>query len=296
MISGRSGGSTPATEWIRITSSASRGSSGGRIDGSRRPSIVLPVPGGPASSRLCPPAAASSSARRARSWPRTSARSGGSGSGSSSGGSAGGGRSSPRRYADGLGEVPDRDCLHPAELGLAGRLGSAEDPLEPGALRSLGDGERAAHRPHASVERELTDRGVLSEPLGGNLTRRRQHRQCDREVEARPFLAEARRREVDGDPLQRPLELRRADPAPHTVLRLCARAVGEPDDREAGDAAVDVRLHLDAAWLETDERVGDGAREHSSEATPGSASGSSQFSDRRVSIRSTRPPAAPSGG
>ena len=52
-------------------------SSGGRIEGRRRPSIVLPVPGGPASSRLWPPAAASSSARRARSWPRTSARSGG---------------------------------------------------------------------------------------------------------------------------------------------------------------------------------------------------------------------------
>ena len=50
--------------------------SGGRIPGSRRASIVFPVPGGPASRRLCPPAAAISRARRARSWPRTSARSG----------------------------------------------------------------------------------------------------------------------------------------------------------------------------------------------------------------------------
>ena len=44
--------SSPATEWIRVTSSASSGGSRGRIPGSRRASIVLPVPGGPPSSRL----------------------------------------------------------------------------------------------------------------------------------------------------------------------------------------------------------------------------------------------------
>ncbi len=48
---------------------------GGRIDGSRRASIVFPQPGGPTKSRLCPPAAAISSARFAASCPRTSARS-----------------------------------------------------------------------------------------------------------------------------------------------------------------------------------------------------------------------------
>ena len=61
------GGRTPATEWILVTSSASSGVRGGRIPGSRRASIVFPVPGGPASSRLCAPAAAISSARRPRS-------------------------------------------------------------------------------------------------------------------------------------------------------------------------------------------------------------------------------------
>jgi hypothetical protein len=57
----------PATEWIRVTSSASAGASGGKIPGSLRASIVFPVPGGPASNRLCPPAAAISIALRARS-------------------------------------------------------------------------------------------------------------------------------------------------------------------------------------------------------------------------------------
>ena len=264
MISGRSGGSTPATEWIRITSSASRGSSGGRIEGSRRPSIVFPVPGGPASSRLWPPAAASSSARRARSCPRTSARSGGSGSPTSSGGSAGGGRSSPRRYATASAQVPDGNRLDPTELRLARRLGRAEDPLETRPARTLGDGECAADRPHAAVERELADGRMLGEPLGRQLPRGRQHRERDREVEAGALLAQAGGREVDRDPLQRPLELGRADAAADAVLRLGAGPVGEPDDREAGQAAVDVRLHLDAPRLEADEGVGDGAREHSS--------------------------------
>ena len=115
--SGCSRESSPETEWMRVTSSASSGSRGGRIPGRRRASIVLPVPGGPASSRLCRPAAASSSARRARSWPRTSARSGNAGSCPFSGGSYGDGSASPRRYAaasarcrTGTGSIPARDA------------------------------------------------------------------------------------------------------------------------------------------------------------------------------------------
>ena len=52
-----------------------RSASGGRIPGRRWASIVLPEPGGPTNSRLWPPAAAISSARRGTSCPRTSARS-----------------------------------------------------------------------------------------------------------------------------------------------------------------------------------------------------------------------------
>ena len=63
--------------------------------------------------------------------------------------------------------MPDRNRLDAAELRLAGRLGRAEDPLEPGAPRALGDRERAADRPDAPVERELADGRVLGEPLGG---------------------------------------------------------------------------------------------------------------------------------
>ncbi len=57
-------------------SSASSVVIGGMIPAKRCASIVLPVPGGPTSSALCPPAAAISSARLAAAWPLTSNRSG----------------------------------------------------------------------------------------------------------------------------------------------------------------------------------------------------------------------------
>jgi hypothetical protein len=66
---------SPATEAIMETSSSSAGDSGGRIDGSRAASIDLPAPGGPIIKRLWPPAAATSSARLALSWPLMSMRS-----------------------------------------------------------------------------------------------------------------------------------------------------------------------------------------------------------------------------
>ena len=84
---------------MRVTSSAASSVSGGSSPGRRRASIVLPVPGGPAKSRLWPPAAATSSARRARSCPRTSARSGPDGGGRPFRAGTGSGSCSPRRYA-----------------------------------------------------------------------------------------------------------------------------------------------------------------------------------------------------
>ena len=59
-----------------------------------------------------------------------------------------------------------------------------------------------------------------------------------------------------------PLELGRVDPAPHSVLRLLARPVGEPHDREPGQAVLEMGFDLDLASVEPDEGMGNGAREH----------------------------------
>ena len=51
-------------------------------------------------------------------------------------------------------------------------------------------------------------------------------------------------------------------PLRSTLLGLLAGAVGEPDDRQPGQAALDVGLDLDPPRLEPDERVRDRARQH----------------------------------
>ena len=65
------GGTVPATEWMRVVSSASSKRMSGRIVGMQRAISVLPEPGGPIISTLWPPAAAISSARLALLWPFT---------------------------------------------------------------------------------------------------------------------------------------------------------------------------------------------------------------------------------
>lgn len=52
--SGSPGGRIPATECTAVTSSESCRVSGGRIQGIRSASIVLPAPGGPLRKRWCP--------------------------------------------------------------------------------------------------------------------------------------------------------------------------------------------------------------------------------------------------
>ena len=263
-ISGCSGGSRPATEWIRVTSSAASGSSGGRIPGSRRASIVLPVPGRPAEQEVVPacrgelertpgalltPHLGEVGERRRRVDPCREHRIG---------------LLLAAEVRDRVGEMADGDRLDARELRLGSALGRTEQPVEPQPARPLGDREDAADTPHAAVEGELADGGVPLELVVRHLARRREHGERDRQVEPGAFLAQLRRREVDRDAAAGELELGREDAAADALPGLLAGAVGEPDDREGGDAVLDVRLDLDPARIETDERVGDRACEHAS--------------------------------
>ena len=162
-------------------------------------------------------------------------------------------------------EMAERHGLDACERGFGRRAGGAQQPLEPALPCALRGREHAAHRPHAAVERQLAEGGVSVQSLARDLMRRCEHRDRDGQVEAGAFLPQARRREVHGDPVPRPLEARSSHARPHAVLCLLARTVGEADDREAGQAALDVRLHLHAPRVEADESVGDRAREHTIE-------------------------------
>jgi hypothetical protein len=104
---------------------------------------------------------------------------------------------------------------------------------------------------------------MLGQPFWWQLPRRPEHRERDRQVEARSLLPKSRRSEVDGNPtVERKLERRRDDPAANAMLRLLAGAVHHADDREPRDARLEVCLDLHPPWLEADERVSDRASEH----------------------------------
>ena len=162
----------------------------------------------------------------------------------------------------GLGQMTHGDRLDPRERGFGGGLRWADQPPHPRAIRRLRGDERARDRPHAAVQSQLPQRRMLRESFGRHLARRSQYRERDREVESRPLLAQACRREIHGYPSQRPLQLGTCDAAANALLRLLASLVGQTDDGEAGDAPLQVGLHLDRAGLQTDQSMREGAREH----------------------------------
>ena len=193
----------PAMLWIRVTSSASARVSGGRIDGSRRASIVLPVPGGPEAAG-CGRRRRRSSARRSTSaWPRTSARSACGRRGASAGdaGSGGGGRSPPRRTVGDLGERARRRRRRarrrapPRRRARAGRRARrgrrARAPSATASAPRHGRSSPPSESSPKTARRSSASAGTW--PLAASTPH------GDREVEAGPGLAQVRGREVDGD-------------------------------------------------------------------------------------------------
>ncbi len=163
---------------------------------------------------------------------------------------------------DRLDEVVHGHRHHAGERHLRPGLGGADQPVEPGSPGALRCGERSRDRAEPPVERQLADRRVPCEASGWELPRGGEQSERDRQVEAGALLAEAGGSEVDRDPPVGPDELGRRDPGADALLGLLAGAVGQADDREGRQPLVQVRLDLDPARLEADERVRDRAGEH----------------------------------
>ena len=194
--------SSPAIEAIIDTSRSSAGDSGGRIDGSRLASIDLPAPGGPTISRLWPPAAATSSARLAVSWPLMSARSGS----AAAGRRARLGARQDLRAAEMIGEgdqAARREDRHVAAR--PGRLGphaAGQIRPRPMALAAIAAGStpataRSCRR--ATVRRARRNRRAVA----GQGADRRHQRERDRQIVVAALLRQVGRGEVDDDPLRR---------------------------------------------------------------------------------------------
>ena len=161
-----------------------------------------------------------------------------------------------RRHAEHVDAVDER--------GLGGVLLGHDQPRVAGAPRTVCHRDRAVDRAQRAAQRELAADRVRGEVVPRQLVARGEHGDGQREVEARPRLAQVRGREVGGEPLERELEPRVEHRRAHALAGLAHGAVGQSDDGERREAAAEVDLDRDLPGGDSlDGECGD-AREHAS--------------------------------
>ena len=139
-----------------------------------------------------------------------------------------------------------------------------DDARDAGPRERVDEREGAAHRADASVEAELAEHAELVEDTGREPIVGTGERDRDRELQPGSGLAHVGRREVDGDALHRPLELRRQERGADTLARFAPGRVGQADDRVARQSARDVDLDRDHLTVDTNQRGAANEREHTS--------------------------------
>ena len=157
----------------------------------------------------------------------------------------------------------NRHHLKSADQGGLGRVARSDgDTTHAPTDCRLGHRQGTWDRPDPAVESELAGEHISIDDPARELPGGREERGGDRQIKARPGLAQVGRREVDRDPLLRiakaRVDQRRADPLP----RLPDRRVRQPDDGERRQARADVDLHVDGLGRHPDQREGPGDREH----------------------------------
>ena len=253
----------PAMLAIFVTSMASRRDRGGRIDGSRRAASDFPAPGGPTTRAACPPAAATSRPRRNPGWPFRSAMSGRAGVGLGPTGASGPSGISPLASNFRSDSEPSGATARSSTSLASAALPTATAIPRPlSRLDLLRHREHPRQRPDRAVEGELSRQPPVLDPVRRELARRDQDRGGDREVKARPGLAQVGRRQVGCDPLLRELEPRVHERGPDALARLAHGGVGQPDEREGRQASVDVDLDVDGYGVDAVESQCSRSGEH----------------------------------
>ena len=150
------------------------------------------------------------------------------------------------------------------ERRLAAVLGRDDQALVTGRPRPERSRQRPTDGPQLAAQGQLAAERASLERLGRHLAAGGEQADGDREVEARACLAHVRGREVHGDPHQRELEPRVLDGRTHALARLPYRPVGQPHERECGQAAAHVHLHGDLVAANALEGERGDAGEHAS--------------------------------
>src|SRR6266478_37716 len=180
---------------------ASSSDIGGRIVGMRFASIVLPAPGGPMNKMLCPPAHATSRARLAACCPCTSRRSTEYCAASESICRAstlmGVNDSGEFTKSTACGKDLSAKTFTPSTTAasLAFASGTAMD-FSPNSRAASAADSAPAHRPNASVQRELSEKHAIVELLSKELSHAARQTEGHRKIKSRSFLPDIGRRQV----------------------------------------------------------------------------------------------------
>ena len=238
-------------------------------------------PGGPTMSIECPPAAATSSARRAAPCPRTSARSGpgarpppASSAAASSRTSDGSAR--PSRRSTAARRVAGPRTSTP---GHQGRLRRRCRGARPGAASRGAPRARPSRAPRAPAAATRRARARPRPPRPRAPPARAARRRRGWPARAArsycgPGLAQVGRGEVGHDPPRGHGERLVGEPRAHALARLLDGRVRQPDHREGGQAGAQVDLHLDGGGLEAEDGGADEPGDHGDEAVTGRTRGS----------------------
>ena len=207
-------------------------------------------------STLCPPAAASTMARRASGWPLTSAKSGVPGVGGVKGSAADGGDGpdAPQgvhHFQRRVGRVDQHGVS--AGLGCFGRVLRRDiQGLHPAGGSRQGHGQHAGHRAEAAIQRQLPQKGGFFR-RGLDLPGRGEDGQQQGQVVHGAGLADIGRGQVDRDAAVRPFEPQVAGGGVDTVAAFPHGGIGQADNGEGGHPARDVGFHCDSKAVETVE-------------------------------------------
>jgi hypothetical protein len=211
----------------------------------------LPVPGGPMSRTLCPPAAAISSARLTDSWPLTSLKDSG---------------DVHLRAGDfdlafeefgRLAEIADGNHAQALDDGgFGGVLGGHENAGASVPTRLDGDGQHAFDGTHGAGQGQFAHHDETVQPVGLDLFARRQHAQGDGQIETRTFLLDVGGRQIDGGPPQGKLKPGIVDGGADAVPRLFDGRVRQPDDDHDCVSPSRIDFHLDRVRVDTLDRGG----------------------------------------
>src|SRR5438477_13034527 len=155
---------------------------------------------------------------------------------------------------DRLRKMADRHRGNAGEGSLSRGVGGPEEAFDSKTPRAFGDGENTADPAQATVERQLPDGCGPLERASRHLLRCSEQSEGDRQVEARAFLPQLGRREVDRDAPRRKVQLSRGDPAANALPYLplfrtssSARSLSEPPRRSAPKTIARRRLQRSAS-------------------------------------------------